>query len=167
MEPLKYDILPAPTTLSGWLRAAVEDAQRFERTPGFELRMDTWNDWKWTEDHSAHVCAVCLAGAALVGRGIRKPGTGLPIYFGRDNRKSEVWFTTRALDQLRAGDVVRAILMWVTGDLDASMDVGDMPPLRELPSAYLVYRSYVGNETARADWDLYLKLADELEQEGL
>jgi hypothetical protein len=169
---LKVEVLPLPTTLSGWIRAAVEDAQRIEKLPGFVLDMGHWNNFTAPDDidvpydpsaSSKPVCRVCLAGAAFLGRGLVAPGNGCDITYDVAAKigKREL---AEVLDYIRVGNVYDALWGWGEGfDPEYVMEVSYA--VEDLADE--IKEQYRKRDERRADWALYLELARELELRGL
>lgn len=163
----EFEVLPPPTTLSGWVRAAVEDAQRLAATPDFMLDMSCWNEvtdlipeGRTTPDSGPRklVCRVCLAGAALVGRGIQEPNDQTHnCYVDYQGLRVNMELL---LDSIRTGGVLYALSLWdprarVTDEL---MSLG-----RQIYDACNTPQEVA----SLAPWRLYLELVDELERMGL
>src|SRR5690349_11247415 len=101
-----------PRSLSAWIKAAVADAQRLERTPGFELNMSTYNTIKTPDETGDEdsVCHVCLGGACLVARGLIAPGQGVGL-------KDVPIHIAYALDSVRTGDLEGAVEQLLAVDM--------------------------------------------------
>lgn len=144
-----------PRTLSGWIKAAVDDAQRLSRTPGFKLHMGYFNDvitsYSKTGVENGEVCAVCFGGAAIVGRGLVKPGYFMGATGGI---ATDVAY---ALDNVRQGDIAQAARELFHVDL-----IDWVPTYRSMERASeLIARKYRrDNGLMRAPWSVYLEAAE-------
>jgi hypothetical protein len=148
-----------PRRLSGWIRIAVEDAKKLAATDEFVLKMSTYNTFVGVistdlagELSQREVCEVCLGGAALVGEKLVKPGAGTNGASTSD--------LAQALDNVRTGNLALAIgriyKKFPSDELIALLS----PIWRRIMDKF----SYT---EGRADWETYLKAADELEALGL
>lgn len=157
-QQFEFEVKPAPKTLSGWVRAAVEDAQRLSKTPGFRLNMGEWN---YVRPGPQPVCQVCLGGAAMVGRGVTGPGVG-PVGYVLNHAKEEVDISY-ILDCIRTGDVL-GLELWGLPE-----GIVEDPGLIQLCS--VINEEVEGGEHEHgieglANWGCYLAVAGRLEALG-
>ena len=151
-----------PNKLSALLRLAVQDAQKCERDPRYELNMGAWHV---LEDGDA-TCQVCMAGAVMA----------QTLQYPIDRRvtwsdASHMDNTMHAIDNMRTGDFVSAAaslsvrptteqtrsLRRARGLVCEFYEAEDYTPHEEDPSDHY----------GRADWETYLECADILEGAGL
>lgn len=141
----KFPKKKLPTTLSGWIKTAVKDAQALAKLPGFALDMYTYNSFDGDD-----VCHVCLGGACIVNRGLRAPGS----FTGPDSSTSAA--VASALDHVRRGKLQNAartlfqakLIAWVPTE-SSMMRAGD-----------LIERRFLNYLKGRASWDAYLEAAE-------
>lgn len=162
------EVLPAPTMLSGWIRAAVEDAQRIAKLPGFRLNMGCWNmfDPELSGYEGPPKCQVCLAGAVLVGRGRERAGDQAKhprVDIMIDGKRKSVNIAY-ALNDIRVGYINGGLVLC---GIHPSNDLREKA--RRLSNR--IYAQLNDLDHPRpihglADWGLYLELADMLEQAG-
>lgn len=134
-----------PRSLSAWIKAAVADAQRLERTPGFELNMRTYNTLERADETGldSDVCHVCLGGACLVAPGQGVGFRDVPIHIAF------------ALDSVRTGDLEGAVEQLLAGGM-----ISKKPSAKALERAGKLIDRNFNNTLGRASWKTYLKAAD-------
>ena len=129
-----------PNKPSALLRLAVEDSQRIEVTPGYELDMRIWHN-----SRAGGPCRVCMAGSVMVHRlGVARLRHATPESFDEETRCALV-----LIDDMRGGDFSGVGL---NADLAYRAGVA-------VTAAYFV-------RIGRADWSAYLRVADMLEEAG-
>jgi hypothetical protein len=165
-EGLRYSVeldkKGLPETLSGWIRSAVADAKKLDKTKGFRLDMGTFNSEFPAGVYGSRKCLtechVCLGGAALVGRKLVAPGEGIN---GPETRN-----IAYALDYVRVGDLESAVrYMYEDADLGFRPSSELRGRLAKLSAP--VATACRASSSGRAPWPVYLKLADRLEELGL
>lgn len=137
-----------PRTLSGWIKATVEDAQRLSRTRGFKLNMGVFNDLvpdPSKTDPDRQVCQVCMGGAVIVGRGL--------VPLGEDVGDSQ--FLAFAIDDIRTGLVEAAAAAMLRHDF-----IDWLPTVSSMKRASAIIRRAVSYRNDRAPWSAYLKAAE-------
>jgi len=162
---LKFRKQGLPTSLSGWIVAAVKDARRLEKNPNFVLDMSRFNDLvldgrtllegRASKKRGRAKCHVCLGGAAIVGRGLVKPGD--------DTNGDMSTAVAHALDYVRMGDIQSALYNMYSGTQELSGGFNEK--LVQIESR--VEKEYDAAVGARADWATYLQAAKELKALGL
>lgn len=165
----KIAIKPRPHTLSGWIRASVEDAQRIAKLNSFVLDMCTYNE---VIDGKCHVCQ---AGAALLGRGLIKPGKHL---LGSSRAAPNI---ALALDGIRMG-VLRSDCIHLVpksrreawSELNRELHIAEADKLSDRARVIKAACSIIYFEACRAkklegvvaSWNSYLTLANLLQHFG-
>ena len=141
-----------PTTLSGLLRAAVEDAQAVGAMPWYRLDMGQWH----LPDKSGRGCSVCMAGAVMVQRLGARPADNVdPESYDAAARDGLV-----AIDYMRRGLFLDA---WQTLHSHAGPTEEQEALLNEASDAV----SWATRTNGRASWDEYLDAAALLAEGGL
>jgi len=130
-----------PTTLSGLLRCAVEDAKKCDKDPRYTLDMTEWHQ------PIDGVCHVCMAGAVIAQRLKMLP----IVNFLDDAFDIPEWADD--IDYMRLGG------FRFVGPEDSYEDV--------LSGCAALVRSTYDNELFRSPWPVYLLCADMLEEAGL
>lgn len=134
-----------PITLSGWIVAAVADAQALVKTRGFKLDMDRYNNILPRGEDL--VCHVCLGGAVLVNRGLVAPGDSTG-----DSTKSQA--LAYSLDDVRMGRLSSAADLLYKNQL-----IGWVPTARSLERASELIKNAYRYNPGRAPWHTYLEAA--------
>ena len=138
-----------PRTLSGWIKASVEDALVLSKRSGFKLDMNVFNELK-RDDNTGEpkICCVCLGGACIVGRGLVKPGDFSDI----DDKAAEIAY---ALDSVRWGDLDEA-----ADNLFRNKLINWVPTRSAMKRAHDLIRKHYRYKEARAPFNVYLEAAE-------
>ena len=151
-----------PRTLSGWIVEAVKDVKKFEKDKNFVLDMNSYNSYYLDPISPDKICHVCMGGAAIVGAGLVRPGTGT-----NGDYSSNV---AHALDSVRTGYLICAINHLygyygynVSKGLDVTQPLEDK--LTDLDNWIICNLTFTFK--GHAPWEVYLKVAEELKKIGL
>lgn len=159
--PLLDDELPS--TLSGLLRVAVEDARRLALDPRYKLDMNTWYEPANFSKNKTGRCLACMAGAVMVSR------KKIPL-----DHVWEPWGTQSTpitnrivitIDYMRRGDFNGAFnhlfqKTFTVLDVTAEMELA-------LIRASATVQEKMSKGLLRAPWRTYLKAASILQGAGL
>ena len=152
----KFPAKKLPTTLRGWIIAAVNDAKSLAKMKKqFRLDMYTFNTFndKPAPNKVCMVCMVCMGGAVLVGHGLVAPGAEFTRgNLDEDIEASKIAF---AIDHVREGNVRRAADILFRESL-----ISWIPSCVALERAQGLINDHFDRKTGRAPWSTYLKAAE-------